>query len=357
MNVNYKKRTFFEHLGLADMEKVHSQIFKWILSTDNDALTTEQRTDFIADFFNINDFKISQVLTEYKNIDILIKSEKTIIAIENKLKSSQHSNQLEKYQKITTQDFPDKELKHYYLTLINESSQSVLWTNKCYSELLKSLNKLKVPNNTHGLILKEYIQTIKKLVTIIDEFLTSPKDFDNVFRDGSKTKFEKSEIEKSDKKSFISDNQLETIFQKLYLKKVAEKLTNEKIRIFESHGNAILQVILKENYKAENGKSFLFALDYQNGTFKTHCIIEGSDEYKNSTPDDVPESIKQLFKSAFENKNYGFERIPKPKTKATYSITKNYKKAIGIDIDYFYELFQRELLISKKIIENVNNVC
>ncbi|MCD8436013.1 PD-(D/E)XK nuclease family protein [Tenacibaculum dicentrarchi] len=348
-------RTFFEYLGIADMEKIHSQILQWILSNDNKSLTSNQKNEFISDFLNISNFHISEIITEYEKIDILIKSENEIVCIENKLKSSQHSNQLDRYKKSIQKKYKEVNTHFFFLTLIDENSNNSNWKNISYNKLLKSLQKLKIEKNTHGLILLEYIDTLENFSTIISEFLKKPSDFINVFDDGSKTKHQKKKEIKNIKQRFISDNQLETIFQKMYLKKVANLLQLKDFYIVETHGNAILGVPIEKGVIID-GKSFNFGFDYQKGTFKTMCT---SIDYDNSKSTDIPQKIPELFERIKENKKYGYKRVNKPRTKAQYSLTKNDKSNIGIDIEKFAEIFKIEMDLSKELIKNeiINNIC
>lgn len=348
-------RTFFEYLGIADMEKIHSQILQWILSKDNKSLTSNQKNEFISDFLNISNFKVSEIITEYEKIDILIKSENGIICIENKLKSSQHSNQLDRYLKSIQKKYGEINTNFFFLTLIDENSNDSNWKNISYNKLLKSLQKLKIEKNTDGFILLEYIKTLENFSTIINDFLQKPSDFINVFDDGSKTKHQKKKEIKNIKQRFISDNQLETIFQKMYFKKVADLLQLRDFYIVETHGNAILGVPIEKGVII-NGKSFNFGFDYQKGTFKTMCI---STDYDNSKSTDIPHQIPELFERIKQNEKYGYKRVNKPRTKAQHSLTKNDKSNIGMDIEKFAEVFKIEMNLSKELIKNeiINNIC
>lgn len=347
-------KTFFEYLGIADMEKIHSQILQWILSKDNKSLTSNQKNEFISDFLNILDFQVSEIITEYEKIDILIKSKNGIICIENKLKSSQHSNQLDRYKKSIQKKYGEINTYFFFLTLVDENSNDSNWINISYSKLLKSLQKLKIEKNTDGFILIEYKKTLNNFSTIINDFLEKPSDFINVFEDGNKTKHQKQKEIKNIKQRYISDNQLETVFQKMYFKKVADLLQLEDYYIVETHGNAILGVPIEKDIII-NGKSFNFGFDYQKGTFKTMCIAT---DYPNSKSTDIPTLIPELFEKIKQNEKYGYKRVNKPRTKAQHSLTKNNKSNLGIDIEKFAEIFKMEMNLSRELIKNeiINNI-
>ena len=341
-------RTFFEYLGIADMEKIHSQILQWILSEDNKSLNSNQKNKLIELFFEIQDFEITEIITEYEKIDILIKSSNSVICIENKLKSSQHSNQLEKYKKSIKNKYGEINSHFFFLTLIDENSFDKDWKNISYNKLLSSLLKLEIKENTDGLILLEYIKTLENFTKIIKDFIENPAEYKNVFIDGSKTKHQKKKEVKSEKQKFISDNQLETIFQKMYFKKVAEILNLKDYYIVETHGNAILGVIIEKEILL-NGKPFNFGFDYQKGTFKTMCV---SSNYQKSDAKDIPNKIPELFEKIKTEGKYGYQRVNKPVTKAQYSLTKRKVDTIGISTSEFADIFSNELKISREIIKN-----
>ena len=96
------------------MEKVHSAVIGWMLSDKCEAFGQnglEARSRLLQNIFKIDeseqisDFKSIKAIIEWKNIDILVvtnsgeEDEKCWI-IENKIKSTQHSDQLNRYTKI-----------------------------------------------------------------------------------------------------------------------------------------------------------------------------------------------------------------------------------------------------------------
>ena len=102
MDVKFKKG-FFEFISAADSEKVHSQTIGWIFSEYCNVFNPDDKSAILNELcFNKeiikHDFKtIEKVDVEVKDIDILIEGDDWRIVIENKIKSSQHSNQLLKY--------------------------------------------------------------------------------------------------------------------------------------------------------------------------------------------------------------------------------------------------------------------
>lgn len=340
-------RTFFEYLGIASIEKIHSQIIKWILSKDNNAILDSQKSKIIELLFEEKGFHIDEIHTEYESIDILIKSSETVICIENKLKSSQHSNQLEKYEKIILEKYNKIKRKFFYLTLIGESSKLDTWKNITYNQLHEVLSEIPIQSNTNGVILKEYIKTLSNFKYIVNDFLKNPEDYPNVFLSGSTKKSQKNQLLDNPKMNFISNNQLETIFQKMYFKSVANFLNLEHYYINETRGNAILGVVIEHKFEFK-GKEYNLGFDFQKGAFKTFCTTTN---YYNSKPQDIPDEIVNIIKSLKNKKDYGYSRFNKPRTKAQYSLTKRTPHSFHkMKIQQFAILFQNELDLSKKMI-------
>jgi len=120
------------------------------------------------DLMNLDDVIVCR---EKDNIDILIISESNhlILAIENKIGSTEHSNQLEKYKTGLLRDYPD----NYRFVLIyltpdgDESSDSDNWVSMDYDFVLKEINKLidiyKIPDKAK-IYIEDYIKAIRRSV-------------------------------------------------------------------------------------------------------------------------------------------------------------------------------------------------
>ena len=157
--------SFFESIGMADMEKVHSQTIAWFFSSDCDALSSAGKEEILSSILSRTDIAtIQKVHTEYKSIDIVIETDRQVIAIENKIKSNQHSNQLERYKRILDKDFIGKEKVYLFLTLVPEISKSGEWKNISYQLFFdKTDAQFKdegKDETTDGVIFAEYLNTI-----------------------------------------------------------------------------------------------------------------------------------------------------------------------------------------------------
>lgn len=288
---------FFNRIGIADMEKVHSAVIGWIFSDQCKALTLNQKSELLCGLFDVtpvqyfNDFRAE---VEHHNIDvIIITDEKTnpqCWVIENKIKSSQHSNQLDKYVDIVLGHSviigrTNHQITYYanmthhfcFLTLIGEDpqcSRRVVWEKKTYNYLAGLLNNYSLSHNssTDAVILNEYLDCIKNLTDAIDDFLNYHQKYPNVFLDGAKQKNPKLKTNgqaNGTYAEFIAENGLETIFQKCFLSHIMKNTQyfQTGFSILETHGTA-----LAENKKWKTVKETELGIQFQDGTFKVQVV-------------------------------------------------------------------------------------
>ena len=287
---------FFNRIGVADMEKVHSAVIGWMFSDVCEALTSNQKSELLCGLFDVTPvqyFDSFNVEVEHHNIDIIIVTEENTNqecwVIENKIKSSQHSNQLDKYVDIvqgkqvtighTTHQIEDykKMSQHFcFLTLVNEQPQcsNAEWENKTYRDFSNLLMKYSLSStNADAVILHEYLQCITNLADVLDDFLNNHRDYPNVFTDGAMQKDPSKKRHTNAKgkhAGFIAENGLETIFQKCFLSHIMNKTKYFKIgfSILETHG-----VALAENKELISAGDEKLGIQFQNGTFKAQVVI------------------------------------------------------------------------------------
>lgn len=276
--------SFFDRIGVADMEKVHSAVIGWIFSDDCEAITTQQKSELLCSLFDVSPsqtFKSFVVEVEHHDIDILIITDNnTCWVIENKIKSSQHSNQLDKYYKIINgepvkigrkiQNIQDyKHLTDHYclLTLVGERPQckNIVWKNTTYKSFSNSLEialkKANITNNDY-IILNEYLCCITKLSNTLDDFIKEHRQYPGVFVDGAN--------KKKITGNFIADNGLETIFQKCFLSHIIGKTQNYRdFDISETHG-----IALAEKKDVLSIGDYKLGIQFQDGSFKAQIFNE-----------------------------------------------------------------------------------
>ena len=176
------KLNIFDVLRIERQEIRHSNMLRWLL----DANETHGIGDkFISmfmqrvfsdnklpqmDIFNclLSDFYSFSVHRESKHIDILIIShkEKIAVAIENKVDSHEHSNQLNRYRMQMEQAYPDYQRLYVYLTPDGDTpSDEVNWQIFSYSDVAEILENIcENPNVSEetGLLIKNYVSFIRR---------------------------------------------------------------------------------------------------------------------------------------------------------------------------------------------------
>ena len=126
----------FEALGVVKVELRHSDFLAFLLNPNQNhglgaSFTKQLLQKAIAysssDSKSVNPIDLALwdldgvlVLREWQNIDILLVDEinKIIVAIENKVVSAEHGDQLSRYRKIVYQNYPD--WKHLFIFLTPE---------------------------------------------------------------------------------------------------------------------------------------------------------------------------------------------------------------------------------------------
>lgn len=95
---------------------------------------------------DIADFEDVEIRREWRNIDILIysPSNRLVCVIENKVDSPEHSNQLERYEKIVLAEFPSLELKKnfVYLTKDGDLASYDTWLPLSYEQVIEVIESI-----------------------------------------------------------------------------------------------------------------------------------------------------------------------------------------------------------------------
>ena len=239
------KRNFFDLLALADVERVHSAVIGWLLSEECEALTKEERSAVLNSLFGLPKdrgiYTKAEMRLEWENIDILWITEsesygKECWVLENKIKSSQHSNQLQKYQEIVKKQFDGAGQHYAYLTVIGEPASKIKegkeYHNYTYGCLVKELaaylSDAQSACNADWTIANEYFKAIQRMTRVTDAFLEDPAKFPHVFIDGNKRMDAKLKSDQgkpiNDDDRYIASRGLETLLQKYYFYDIVKEV-------------------------------------------------------------------------------------------------------------------------------------
>ncbi|MBN1184245.1 MAG: PD-(D/E)XK nuclease family protein [Bacteroidales bacterium] len=175
----------FETLSLVNAEIRHSNVLSWLLDPSQNhgtgnyflnlfikRLISENKSeiDFIsvfdAELFDLNNVEVRR---EWRNIDILVIIKeigiKVVIAIENKIKSTESNNQLERYRKIVYDEFKDYDKILIYLTpegAVPSDENWISFNHNTISELVEKL--LDSKNDQLNESITEFIQQYNKVL-------------------------------------------------------------------------------------------------------------------------------------------------------------------------------------------------
>ena len=401
----------FHALGTANKEKIHSEFLAWFFNLPSNIINDKEKTNFLKKLFkdeNIKSLTSFETFTEIENIDIIIKTDKTVFVIENKLKSSEHDKQTEKYKKIIENDKLPKKLEiskdsvYYYgfLTLIGEEAETNDWITITYSDLAKAFGTLKNINdnkefNKYYSFINEYIDALTDIIKVWDNFSANYFEKENkgynevIFGDKlSKTEstLEKLTGEKYSEnwcKSFIKKYSFRLIFEKSIFHKLVKELENEKKdlkfknynitsdkdsntnsinwHISETNGTALIHFDIEyfyiENEKEKENEKRLFTLGFQvqDNSFKINCQRPGK-LYENSEPEDINDIIPIFEK--YKNVTV-YNKLNKPTKKALVSISKSLGAKNGrLNLTYkeYHEKFTNEFNNALNIIKELKQI-
>ncbi|MDE0083811.1 MAG: PD-(D/E)XK nuclease family protein [Gammaproteobacteria bacterium] len=150
----------FEAIGHTRSEARHSDFLAFLIDPNE---THDLRTEFlkrlVVDIVEpiqpelrplslsdilLADFNSCQVLREYHRIDILCIDEphRFLLAIENKIESREHSDQLNRYSSFLKTEYPEYRRILAYLTPENDKPSDNSWAPVSYSNILSIVEKL-----------------------------------------------------------------------------------------------------------------------------------------------------------------------------------------------------------------------
>jgi hypothetical protein len=327
-----KIESFFNSGGIISNELINSKIIAWIFSKDNSSISTRIKSKILNKLFEMDgkeEFEEIDSITEYMNMDIIIKTEKINFVIENKIKSTEHSSQTKKYYTKMEDKFKGKN-KYLFLTLIGTKAEEKEFKNKTYKDLYDILNS-NIKSENSNIILKEYLNSLKKLISLYDFFENKiNENWKNI--DSFKTidffKKEEQSSEKKEEKEIIK-NKLKMIFSKKYFLQKLKNIKREDGWVLDSKGT------VEAGFKIFENKGMYLELIF---THKKLRIAFCKSDYWNSKKGEKEEEL-EFFKNHIENLNEKF-RYNYGKSKARYSANRNivltnenYEKEIEVMIE------------------------
>jgi hypothetical protein len=199
------KKSFFDAISIASMERMHSQMIAWILSADCEAISQDSKSELLAGMCGISAHELGRLekgggLTEWHHIDVVVKTEKCVVFIENKIKSSQGPGQLSRYNRVIdergSEILQGRDKKRLLLSFVGERPEEDSWRGLAYSDLVRQLDSavLAARPNEDATIVTTYVASLKRLTRVVDSFRENPARFETVFKEGSSSRAKKSEL-------------------------------------------------------------------------------------------------------------------------------------------------------------------
>lgn len=176
----------FSILKVDSTEIRHSNFLSWALDpNENHGLSQaviEGLLKWYAEMYATDDAAVSllladglqfRVLREWQHIDLIVVSDnqKIIFAIENKVYSTEHSKQLQRYYETIIQHYPDYKCYFLYLTLQGDEPPYMedIWNPIGYETIATLLEETITKTALSpevALLLNHYIDTIRRLVAM-----------------------------------------------------------------------------------------------------------------------------------------------------------------------------------------------
>jgi len=156
LEASISKFNIFEAMGAIRQELRHSDFLSYLLNPNENhgfqdlflkrflqkCVMSSDRVKINAVEIDTADYGGVEIKREWNNIDILIsiQSIKLICAIENKLFTSEHSDQLTRYKNIAQREYPDNRKLFIFLSPEGVTPSDEDWVPFDYSEISKLLN-------------------------------------------------------------------------------------------------------------------------------------------------------------------------------------------------------------------------
>lgn len=176
----------FEAIGMERQELRHSTLLAFLLSPKKNhglgdrflkkfltaSLTHNALSSLSAIDIDLADLADAEVRREWRHIDLLIcsNSNKWVIAVENKVDSGEHSNQLQRYEDIIETEFPRCEKKAFiYLTREGDRASRPRWQSLGYSTVADTIEDVVaeqvVPTNSDiQVLIRHYVDLIRRYI-------------------------------------------------------------------------------------------------------------------------------------------------------------------------------------------------
>lgn len=158
----------FDALRIVEREVKHSDFLAWLIDSNEshgqgglflravlmDLFKAARETGFACPVSPIEldgeELRGVEIRREWRNIDLLIRCDQPrfVVAIENKIRSGEHSNQLARYREIVETEFGDVPSMYVFLTVEGDEPSEEDWVPYGYRKLHGVLERVRGANET-----------------------------------------------------------------------------------------------------------------------------------------------------------------------------------------------------------------
>lgn len=158
----------FDALRIVDREVKHSDFLAWLIDPNEshgqgglflrailmDLFKTARENNFPCPVSPIEldgqDLRGVEIRREWRNIDLLIKCDepKFVVAIENKIHSGEHSDQLNRYRQTVEAEFGNSPTMYVFLTIEGDMPSEKEWVPYSYGKIHRALERVRKANES-----------------------------------------------------------------------------------------------------------------------------------------------------------------------------------------------------------------
>jgi len=158
----------FDALRIVNREVKHSDFLAWLLDPNEshgqgglflrailmDLFKTARKKGFSCPVSPIEldgeELRGVEIRREWRHIDLLVRCDQPlfVVAIENKIKSGEHSNQLSRYQEAVTGEFGTVPSMYVFLTIEGDEASEEDWVPYSYRDLHRVVKRVRKANET-----------------------------------------------------------------------------------------------------------------------------------------------------------------------------------------------------------------
>lgn len=185
-----KRPNIFNVLKVAESELKHSNVLAWLLDPSGShglgdrflrkfmrqVFSSERASDVDQLVASSIDLGRVEILREWRNIDILVKAQRLVVCIENKVNAKEARHQLAKYEHIVKSEFRDSH--HVFVFLTPDGGDSVAggqsFVPLSYQFIADAVDQLRESfedslSQRAQIYLKDYTQAIRRVIMQDDE--------------------------------------------------------------------------------------------------------------------------------------------------------------------------------------------